>query len=140
MIVDSLQNSEFYQMPYQSHSIASSEVIDKLTWNSLSAVKLALRDFMMEMFVRQKTISPCDDLKNLPDGKFLRIGNDLNTDSKFLTFNKKSGDRMSISFNAAKEISNDFVFRQVFMFCLALSEFIIGEMGRIVLRRPCSAY
>ena len=116
MIVDSLQNNEFYQMPYQTHSIASSEVIDKTTWNLLSAVKLALSDFMMEMFVRQKTISPCDDLKNLPNGEFLRIGNDLKTDSKFLTYNKMSGDRLFIAFNGAKEISNDFVFRQVFIF------------------------
>ena len=128
-IVDSLQNNEFYKMPYQSHFIATSEVIDKTTWNWLSAVNLALRDFMIEMFVRQKTISPCDDLKNLPDGEFLRIGNDLNTDSKFLTFNKQSGVRLSISFNGAQEISNDFVFRQVFMFCLAISEYIIGERG-----------
>ena len=103
-------------MPYQSHSIASSEVVDETTWSLLSAVKLLTRDFMMEMFVRQKTISPCDDLKNLPDGKFLRVGNDLNADSKFLTFNKQSGDRLSISFNGAKEISNDFVFRKVFIF------------------------
>ena len=113
MIIESLQNNDFYQMPYQSRSIARSEVIDKTTWNMLSAVKLASRDFMMEMFVRQKTISPCDDLINLPDGEFLRIGN---MDSKFLKFNKKSGNRMSISFNGAQKISKDFVFRQVFIF------------------------
>ena len=121
MIVDSLENNEFYQMPYQSHFIASSKKVDETTWSLLSAVELISRDFMMEMFVRQKTILPCDDLKNLPDGEFLRIGNDLNTDSKFLTFNKKSGDRLSISFNGAKEISTDFIFRQVFIF-FSLSE------------------
>ena len=122
MIVDSLPNNKFHQMSYQSHSITSSEVVDETTWSMLSAVKLISKDFMMEMFVRQKTISPCDDLKNLPNGEFLRIGNDLNTDSKFLTFNKQSGDRLSISFNGANEISNDFVFRQVFMFFFSLSE------------------
>ena len=111
MIIESLENNGFYQMPYQSRSIARSEVIDKTTWNMLSAVQLASRDFMVEMFVRQKTISPCDDLTNLPGGEFLRIGN---MDSTFLKFNKKSGNRMSISFNGGQKTSNDFIFRKVF--------------------------
>ena len=113
MIVESLQNNVFYQMPYQSRSIASSEVIDETTWFLLPAVKLSI-DFMLEMFVRQKTISPCDNLKNLPDGEFLRIGNDFNENSKFLTFNKKSGNRLSITFNGANTNSDDFIFRNVF--------------------------
>ena len=124
MIIESLENNDFYQMPYQSRSIARSEVIDKTTWTMLSAVKLIEQDFMMEMFVRQKTISPCDDLTNLPDGEFLTIGN---MDSKFLKFGKKSGNRMSISFNGAQKISKDFVFRQVFIFFLAVSEFIMCD-------------
>lgn len=111
MIIESLQNNDFYRMPYQTHSIAISEVVDKKTWKMLSAVKLIEQDFMMEMFVRQKTISPCDDLTNLPGGEFLRIGN---MDSKFSKFNKKSGNQMSISFNGAQKTSNDFVFRKVF--------------------------
>ena len=137
MIIESLQNdlqNDFYQMPYQSSSIARSEVIDKTTWNMLSAVKLGSRDFMVEMFVRQKTISPCDDLTKLPDGELLRIGN---MDSKFLKFNKKSGNIMSISFNGGQKTSNDFIFRQVFIFFLTVSEFIIGgkspRIGRVVL-------
>ena len=108
MIVESLQNNVFYQMPYQSRSIASTEVIDETTWFLLPAVKLLSIDFMLEMFVRQKTISRCSE--------FLRIGPDFNAGSKFLTFNKKSGSRLSLSLNGFKNDTYDFVFRKVFMF------------------------
>ena len=114
MIVQPLKINKFYQMPYQSHSITRSKVVHENTWSLLPAVKLISSDFMIEMFVRQKTISPCDNLKNLPDGEFLRIGNDFNENSKFLTFNKKSGNRLSITFNGANTNSDDFIFRNVF--------------------------
>ena len=116
IIVESLQSNLFYQMPYQSRYIANSEATRKLIWTFLPTVKLSSKDFMIEMFVRQKTKYPCSNLYNLPDGEFLRIGHDFNSQSKFLTFNKKSGDQMSLSFNGFKNNTDHFVFREVSMF------------------------
>ena len=116
MIVQPLKINKFYQMPYQSHSITRSKVVHENTWSLLPAVKLISSDFMIEMFVRQKTKYPCSNLYNLPDGEFLRIGHDFNSQSKFLTFNKKSGDQMSLSFNGFKNNTDHFVFREVSMF------------------------
>ena len=82
---------------------------------------------MIEMFVRQKTKYPCSNLYNLPNGEFLRIGHDFNSQSKFLTFNKKSGDQMSLSFNGFKNNTDHFVFREVSMFFSLVSKFNIGD-------------
>jgi len=112
MIVEFLENNEFHQMPYQSHSIQPSKVIEENPWRLLSPVKLSSSDFMLELFVRQTTISHCSELASLPGGEFLRIGDNFNS-TKMLIFNKKYGDRMSMSFNGFMNTTNDIFFRKV---------------------------
>ena len=113
MVIESLQNNEFYQKPYKSYSLPHSAA-DEETWTHLEPVKLSSTDFMIEMLVRQKVNKiSCFELFNLYSGELLKIGNGLTGDSKLLTFNTKPGNKVSISFNEVQHVANDFVLRKV---------------------------
>ena len=114
MVIEYLENNEFYQKPYKSYSLPHSAADDE-TWTHLEPVKLSSTDFMIEMVVRQKVNKiSCIELSNLPSGELLRIGNGLTGDSKLLTFNTNSRNKVSISYNGIQHMANDFVTRKVF--------------------------